>query len=132
MTRTILIATGLLMLLSSSMIGGAAAQSAVESYGIYGAERFFSLTWAPGVRGGHPTVAGYISNDYGFTARDVRLRVESLDAAGNVVAKTTGYVAGVLTPGTHSYFEVPVATPAASYRVSVLSFEWLQKGKGIL
>ena len=98
---------------------------AQEDYDVYGAEQFFKLEWSVGERKGHPVVAGYIFNDYGFAARDVRLRVEALDAAGKVIGTTIGYVPFIVTPGTRAPFEVPVPQRAASYRVSVLSFDWI-------
>jgi hypothetical protein len=104
------------------MSGPALAQ---ESYGVYGADRFFKLEWSAGERKGHPVVSGYIFNDYGFAARDVRLRVEALDASGKVVATTIGSVPFIVTPGTRAPFEVPVPQRAASYRVTVLSFDWI-------
>ena len=58
----------------------------------------------------------------------VRLRVERLDGTGRLITTTTGHVAGMLTPGMRAYFEVPVATAAPAYRVSVLSFDWVQSG----
>ena len=131
MRNPLALGAALLMVTSWSGFAVAADESGFESYAIYGAEQFFRLNWEPAERGGRPIVTGYIQNDYGFTARDVRLRVESLDTGGRVVAKTTGYVPGVMTPGSHVYFEVPVAARADGYRVSVLSFELLQKGKGI-
>ncbi len=131
MGKAMAIGTALLVVALWSGLGLAADTGGFESYAIYGADQFFKLNWAPGERRGRPIVAGYISNEFGFSARDVRLRVESLDPAGRVVAKTTGYVPGVMTPGVHIYFEVPVAEKADAYRVTVLSFEFLQKGKGI-
>ena len=51
------------------------------------------------------------------------MRVEALDATGGVTATYIGYVFGDVTPGTRAYFEVPVTQKAASYRVSVLSYD---------
>jgi hypothetical protein len=61
-----------------------------------------------------------------LATRNVRLRVEALDAAGAVTAAYIGYVNGFITPGSRVYFEVPVETKAPSYRVSVLSFDPVQ------
>lgn len=117
MTRTLVIATAMTVLLGSS---GALAQS----YRIYGAEAYFSLDWEAGERRGHPVVTGHVVNKYGSVARNVRLLVESLDAAGQVTASTIGYVSSDVPPGPHFYFEVPVDRAAARYRVNVLSWEW--------
>ena len=100
-----------------------ASGASVQSYAIYGAERHFSLEWEPDERGGKPTVSGYITNQYGLSTRNVRLRVEALDAAGGVTAMYIGYVNGYVNPGFRIYFEVPVREKAPKYRVSVLSFD---------
>ena len=106
----------------------APAGAGAQSYRIYGAERYFSLEWAPGQYRGRPTVAGYVTNNYGVTADRVRVLVESLDGAGQVTATTIGYVNALVTPGTHAYFEVVVPARAAEYRVNVLSWDWRPGG----
>jgi hypothetical protein len=58
--------------------------------------------------------------------RNVRLRVEALDAASNVAASSIGYVNGYVTPGARVYFEAPVPAKAPTYRVTVLSFDIIQ------
>jgi hypothetical protein len=93
-------------------------------------ERYFKLQWEAADSNGRPEVRGTIFNDYGFAARNVRLLVDSLDAAGGVTAQTIAYVSGDLTPGTHSYFEARVPARAASYRVLVFQYDWIQRGGG--
>jgi hypothetical protein len=56
----------------------------------------------------------------------MRLRVETLDAAGGVTGSQIGYVSGYVTPGSRVYFEVPLPAKAPNYRVSVLSFDTIQ------
>ena len=96
-----------------------------QSYAIYGADRYFPIDAQTEARSRGAVVAGYVRNEGGLAARDVRLRVEQLDAGGQVVATSIGYVSGTLTPGRRVYFEVPVPSAAATYRVSVLSFDWI-------
>jgi hypothetical protein len=97
-----------------------------QSYGIYGTDSYFKLEWGPDERRGKPLVSGYVTNQWGLTTKNVRLRVEALDAAGKVTATYIGYVNGYVNPGSHVYFEVPVETKAPSYRVTVLSFDPVQ------
>lgn len=104
---------------------GPAAQS-VPSYGIYGTDSYFKVEWQSDERRGKPMVSGYVANQWGLATRNVRLRVEALDAAGNATAAYIGYVNGILTPGSRAYFEVPVEAKAPSYRVRVLSFDPVQ------
>jgi hypothetical protein len=89
-------------------------------------ERFFHLEWdvRPGPAG--PLLQGYVYNKTDMLAERMQLSIEQLDATGHVVAQTTAWVLGTLPPGNRAYFQerVPVA---ASYRVTVLSFNWLSK-----
>ena len=97
-----------------------------QSYGIYGVDSYFKIEAGPEERRGKPLIGGYITNQWGIATRNVRLRVEALDAAGVVSATYTGYVNGIVTPGSRVYFEVPIQQTAAGYRVSVLSFDPVQ------
>ena len=110
---------------TQSASSGAAAPS-VPSYGIYGVDSYFKVEWQPDERRGKPIVSGYVTNQWGISTKNVRLRVEALDAAGSVSASYIGYVNGYVLPGTHVYFEVPVPAKAPNYRVTVLSFDTIQ------
>ena len=101
----------------------AASPASAQSYGIYGTDNYFKLEWQPDERRGRPVVTGYVTNQWGIGVNNVRMRVEALDTGGVVTATYIGYVFGDVTPGTRAYFEVPVAQKAASYRVSVLSYD---------
>jgi hypothetical protein len=102
-----------------------ASAVAAQSYAVIGGEQFFALEWASGDGRGRPGVNGYVTNARGEAAGDVRVMVESLDAAGAITAETIGYVSGVLTPGMRAYFAVR-APAASAYRVRILSWQWLQ------
>src|SRR5262245_57506632 len=90
------------------------------------------LEWsAEDDRRDRPTVSGYIYNDRpGSYATGVWLRVEALDAAGQTVGSTTGYVMGDVPPSNRSYFEIKAPAKAASYRVTVQSYAWRGYGAG--
>jgi hypothetical protein len=90
------------------------------------------LDWEAGTRrGGKPVIQGYVYNDYGRSAGDVHLLVETLDASGAVVAKTIGFVQGVVQFNDRIYFEVSLKATGASYRVTVTSFDWKGGGGGM-
>ena len=110
---------------TQSAPSGAAAPS-VPSYGIYGVDSYFKVEWQPDERRGKPIVSGYVTIQWGISTKNVRLRVEALDAAGSVSASYIGYVNGYVLPGTRVYFEVPVPAKAPNYRVTVLSFDAIQ------
>ncbi len=100
----------------------AASQSTV-SYGTYGVDSYFKLEWQADERRGKPIVSGYVTNQWGYAVRNLRLRVEALDAAGGVTASYIGFVSGDVNPGSHVYFEVPVNEKAPKYRVTALSWD---------
>ena len=104
---------------------GSAAQSP-PSYGTYGVDSYFKVEWQADERRGKPMVSGYVANQWGLGARNVRLRVEALDAGGGVTATYIGYVNGYVTPGSRVYFEVSVPAKASNYRVTVLSFDTIE------
>ena len=77
---------------------------------------------AAGKRG--PGVEGYIYNKRGMLAKNVRLRVDSLDAAGAVVATTVRPLDRDIGISDRVYFQVPAATAAPAYRVTVDYVLW--------
>ncbi len=87
------------------------------------------LDWEVGTRhGGRPVIQGWVYNDFWQAAKDVRLLVETLDASSNVIARDSGFVRGVIQFNGRTYFEVPLKTTGASYRVSVTAFDWNCRG----
>ncbi len=77
---------------------------------------------------GRTVIGGYVYNDYGRPAVDVHLLIETLDASGAVIGRTIGFVQGAVQFNDRAYFEVPIKTPGAWYRVTVTSFDWLSGG----
>ena len=71
-----------------------------------------------------PTVEGYIHNKRPMLATRLRLRVESLDASGAVVATVVQPVDQSIQYGDRLYFQVPAASAAPAYRVSVDYVFW--------
>jgi len=87
------------------------------------------LDWEPGTtHAGRPVIRGWVYNDYGRAAKDVRLLVETLDPSGNVIARDIGFVRGAVAFNDRTYFEVPLKTIGASYRVSIVGFDWNCRG----
>jgi hypothetical protein len=93
-------------------------------------ERYFTLEWQAADTNGRSGVQGVISNEFGLGAQKVRLLIDSLDGRGAVTAQTVVYVPFDLTPGSRAYFEARVPARAASYRVAVFQWEWIQGGGG--
>ena len=97
---------------------------------VIGWERYFTLSWTIGERGGRPVVTGKIYNNWGFAAANMRLLVDELDASGQIVDQKLGWLGFTLTPGTTAPFEIPVAHATPNHRVSVFAFDWLQADHG--
>ncbi len=87
-------------------------------------DRRLRLDWEVGARHGRPVIQGYVYNDYLRAASNVLLLAETLDASDVVIARTVGFVRGVVPFNDRTYFEVPLETAGASYRVSITAFDW--------
>ena len=92
-------------------------------------DQYFRLEWevAKG-RQGRPALAGYIYNQHGVAAANVRLLIEELDSSGRAAARTIGYVNSDVPVFGRAFFEIPVPAAGATYRVTVYSFDWLDRG----
>jgi len=84
-------------------------------------DQTFRLEWSKTAR----NVNGYVYNSSSRHAAYMRLLVEGVDGSGNVVNKTTTWVVNV-PPNNRAFFDVSVPD-APSYRVSILSFNWIQE-----
>jgi hypothetical protein len=81
----------------------------------------FRLEWSKDGR----RVNGYVHNPTSRYAAYMQLLVEGVDPAGNVVSQTKTWVRDV-PPNNRAFFEVSVPD-APSYRVSILSYKWIQE-----
>ena len=78
---------------------------------------------------GAPVYSGYIYNDGGGGVANIRLLVETLDAAGTVIGQAQGAALGSMLGRDRLYFEVPLEVTGASYRVRVLSWDTFATGQ---
>jgi hypothetical protein len=74
-------------------------------------------------------LSGYVYSDFGSTATNVQLFVETLDQSGQVIGTRTAYVMGTVPPFNRASFEIKVPSGAA-YRVSVANADWMNGGGG--
>jgi hypothetical protein len=81
----------------------------------------FRLEWSKDGR----QVNGYVYNPTSRYAAYMQLLVEGVDPSGNVVNKTKTWVRDV-PPNNRAFFESSVPD-ASSYRVSILSYKWIQE-----
>ena len=113
------------MLLLASVVLGAVASFAppVPAGDVVSKETinaYFRLEWSKAGR----TVNGYVYNSSNRRAGHMQLLVEALDPAGAVVNRTSTAVRDV-PPNNRAFFETSVAE-APSYRVSIVSFDWVE------
>jgi hypothetical protein len=84
----------------------------------------FQVTWETAqTKKGSPLIAGYVQNTRPNGAANIRLRVETLDSQGQVIATTTALAPGYVGGFSRTYFEVPLEKTGVGYRVSVASFD---------
>jgi len=84
-----------------------------------------TLDWkATQDRAGRPLITGRVIT-YGGKAGycDARLKVETLDAQGQIVATNMGFIPGYVGGFDNVYFEELVRAPGAGYRVSLASWD---------
>lgn len=94
---------------------------------MYGWERYFTIEWAADAdRNGARRVTGYVYNQKGEYALDMRVLAQALDASGTVVGQRIAFVPGGVGGLGRVYFEVPNLPVASAYRVSVWDYTWAQ------
>ncbi len=95
---------------------------------VTGSQQFFSLEWQASPRGNQRIVQGYIKNNWGLAAANMRLLVEALEPPDRLVSQRISWLGGQLTPGTRAYFETSMP-PAPTYRVRVFAYDWIQSAE---
>jgi hypothetical protein len=119
--------TALLLTLALVLTIGEAPARAISSPS--GIDPRLRLEWeATRTKAGLPAIAGYIYNDYGRAAMNVRLLAEALDPSGQVVDRSIGLIPGIVPVSNRSTFWVPLKVAGSSYRITVTSFEWRDCG----
>lgn len=78
-------------------------------------------------RAGRARVVGYLYNANIRDAANVWLRVDHVGADGAVVGTYRRRVVGDVLSGGRSVFDVPVAEPGATYRVSIETVDWVKE-----
>lgn len=90
--------------------------------------RYFRLDWQVVASPTGPRLEGYVYNQTDVPAERMQLTIEELDAAGNVVGQMTSWLGDV--PSARRAFFTARVHQAASYRVAVSYFNWLDKNEG--
>jgi hypothetical protein len=92
-----------------------------------GWEQHFALEWAVAAQGPDTRrVSGYVYNQYGSTATQMRILAQALDPNGAVVGQSIAYVPGGVGGFGRAYFDVPNLPVTPAYRVSVWDYTLFQ------
>ena len=94
-------------------------------------DQFFRVEAEPVAKGNRTVISGYVYNLHYSTAR-VRLETDTLDANGQVIGTTTGYVDDLVPVRGRAYFAYPVRTTGATYRTYVIWYDWIEENRGNL
>jgi hypothetical protein len=117
---------------SAVVASGGAGTPATAVSAPSGYDARIRLEWEAGTtRDGRPVIQGHVLNDHSWAAANVRLLVETFDGSGAVVARTHGFVHGLVQFGDRAYFEVPLKAPGAAYRVTVTAAEFRSGATGM-
>lgn len=95
---------------------------------IVGWQQYFRIQWSATPRDGGVLIDGHITDIWGFTAQQVRVLVTGYDTAGKQVGQLIAWGPNEITPGSRVYFNVEVPKGAATYDVSIFSWNWVQVG----
>ena len=93
-------------------------------------DQYFRVEWSTTTgRDGRPRLTGYVYNDYEEPAMNVELRIHELDSTGREVTALLEPVDETVPAKGRAYFDLPVPD-SASYRVDVVSFEFVELSNG--
>jgi hypothetical protein len=114
--------TGVLaaLLVASTAVAGPTFAPATLEY-------YFRIEWQVAQSRRGPVVEGYVYNKSAMTADRMTLRIDQLDAAGQVVASQTTWVLGGVPPNNRAWFEARVPQ-AVNYHVEIVGFDWVGRG----
>jgi nitroreductase len=111
--------------LAAGLVLATLAPGSAEIFAPQSLEHDFRVEWqlASGPRGA--AIDGYVYNRAKRAAEHMRLVIERLDAAGAVVGASTVWVPGEVPMDNRAYFHASVPEAAATYRVRILSLDWI-------
>jgi len=119
---------GFLALTIAAFLASAGAARA-QLYAPESLDRDFRIEWQVARDAKATAIEGYIHNQGAQHAEHMRLVIERLDSAGRVTGASSVWVLGSIPMGNRAYFRARVPD-AASYRVRILSFDWMGRGGG--
>jgi hypothetical protein len=113
------------LVVGSAMPGAAAELQPLNA----GWERVFTVQWQPAAYRGRPALEGYVNNLSPYHVANIRVLIDSLDAAGAVTNQKIAWVPGDVLGGGRLFFQVPAA-PSPAYRVRIFSYDRIELDGG--
>jgi hypothetical protein len=91
-------------------------------------DQFFRVRWnaKPNPHGAGEEITGDVFNSTGRAAEQLQLRVIALDASGNQIGSFVEQMFGSVPPHNRTYFFIGVPVQAASYRLAVDTFAFVE------
>jgi hypothetical protein len=123
-------------LLGVTLVGGATAATQATAHPgnlqpfTVDWQQYFDIRWGVTHQDRGVLVGGYITNTWGMPVRDVRVLVNAYDASGARTGQVMAWGPKEIDPGGRVYFDVTVPGEAATYDVSILSWEWFWSTSG--
>ena len=93
-------------------------------------QQYFRVQWTATPAAGGTLIDGYITNTWGFAARDVRVLVNGSDPSGTQTGQVIAWGPITIQPGDRVYFDVTVPDGSATYDVSIFSWKWIWPPSG--
>ena len=90
-------------------------------------DQYLTVDWQATQKAGRTVVTGTVRSTSAWGAKRIQLLIDGLDPGGQVVTQRVEWLGSDLTPGSHAYFEVPVAEGASRYRVRVFAFDPIKR-----
>jgi len=100
-------------------LGACAAQVRVRQQDVTASfsDGRFQVEWETAqTKKGSPLIAGYVQNTRGGGVANVRLRVDTLDAQGQIIGTATALAPGYVGGFSRTYVEVPVTGSGLTFR----------------
>jgi ABC-type glycerol-3-phosphate transport system substrate-binding protein len=92
-----------------------------------GWEQHFAIEWAAAEQGPNTRrISGYVYNQNGESATQIRVLAQALDPNGAVVGQRIAYVVGGVGGFGRAYFDVPNLPATPAYRVTVWDYTLFQ------
>jgi hypothetical protein len=114
------------MLAVMSMVIGLGPAAWGQDYGR--SAEWFRVSWAPRSYGIEPAIEGWVHNDSLHRVSNVRLRIEGLGADSRPVGEVFVWAFGDIGPNDRASFVARAVRGAATYRISVASFDMVSRG----